>query len=416
LPISPQSITSAIKTVTTEITLNDGSNARGGGSLMLVVRRLSDGSTSAQWFARSIRNGRRTKLAIGRYPETTLAMARQQMAAELSPMIKSGKQLRVNAPAEAPTVERMFQGYVASMRTKNRASADEVERQLLLAKDNAADALGRHRLASEIEDADVVAYVASFYKRGYRGAADKCRSYIASAYAWAKKSTNDYTDPHRRDWGVKNNPAADVPRDAKATSTRDRALDATELAALWQAAIPGNGFTTETAACIRLLIATGQRVQEVLRLEASELDLAAALWKMPAHKTKGRNRKHAIPLPPQVLPVLAQLKQLHPTGPLFPARNGSDGELIGHRSIGQALGRWLAGDDCQVAPFQTRDIRRTWKSRAHDAGIDRFTRDLIQQHAKHDTGSKNYDRAEYLPQMREAMAKWGQWLLENGCE
>ena len=45
-----------------------------------------------------------------------------------------------------------------------------------------------------------------------------------------------------------------------------------------------------------------------------------------------------------------------------------------------------------------------------DAGIDRFTRDLIQQHAKNDTGSKNYDRADYLPQMQEAMGKWSAWL------
>lgn len=60
--------------------------------------------------------------------------------------------------------------------------------------------------------------------------------------------------------------------------------------------------------------------------------------------------------------------------------------------------------------FTSRDLRRTWKSRAHDAGVDRFTRDLIQQHAKSDTGSKNYDRADYVPQMREAMAKWSAWL------
>ncbi|WNL50865.1 integrase [Xanthomonas phage Murka] len=57
-------------------------------------------------------------------------------------------------------------------------------------------------------------------------------------------------------------------------------------------------------------------------------------------------------------------------------------------------------------------MRRTWKSRTHDAGISRETRDLIQQHAKNDTGSKSYDRADYLPQMREAMSKWADWLSE----
>lgn len=44
------------------------------------------------------------------------------------------------------------------------------------------------------------------------------------------------------------------------------------------------------------------------------------------------------------------------------------------------------------------------------AGIDRFIRDVIQQHTNQDTGSKSYDRADYLPQMREAMYKWEKWL------
>lgn len=79
-------------------------------------------------------------------------------------------------------------------------------------------------------------------------------------------------------------------------------------------------------------------------------------------------------------------------------------------SVMQAIRRWVGRDDVELEPFQTRDLRRTWKSRAHDAGIDRFTRDLIQQHAKSDTGSKHYDMAEYLPQKREAMEKWAAWL------
>ena len=80
--------------------------------------------------------------------------------------------------------------------------------------------------------------------------------------------------------------------------------------------------------------------------------------------------------------------------------------------INRALGRWQAGlaDDDKMEAFQTRDLRRTWKSRAADAGVDRFTRDLIQQHAMGDTGSKHYDRADYLGQTRAAMAKWNDWL------
>lgn len=315
------------------------------------------------------------------------------------------------------TVGLMFEAYVTHMRDKGRASVDEVGRALLIAKNNAADALGRDKPAAEVTPGAVVDYLSQFYAAGHRGAADKHRSYIASAYAWAIKSANDYTAKHRQDWGVTSNPAAVVARDHGATSARDRTLTAAELRTLWMAADPElpTGFSLETAGCIRLLIACGQRVQETLRIEGRELDLAQRVWTMPAHKTKGRKHAHKVPLPDIIIPTLTLLVSVHGDGPLFPARTGSKSALIDHRSIMQAIDRWQPGTE--VAAFQTRDLRRTWKSRTHDAGIDRFTRDLIQQHAQGgDTGSKHYDRANYLPQMREAMGKWSAWLALNLAE
>jgi integrase len=402
--LTDKTIKAAIAAVQTEVTLNDGAtNGRGAGSLVLVVRRLTSGQVSAQWFAQWKRDGKRQKKQLGRYPETSLALARQMMATDLGPQIRAGKTPR-QASDELATVERMFQGYADSMKAKGRASATEVERALLNARHNAADALGRTRLAADIEADDVVEFVAKFYASGHRGAADKARSYIASAFTWAIQSTNDYTNKNRQDWGVKRNPAADLPKDQGAIKTRDRNLSAAEIRALWNA----TGFSAETMACVRLLITCGQRVQETLRIDGCEIDLQAGVWNMPAHKTKTKQRPHSIPLPQLAVDVLAELIKTHGEGPLFPARNGSKSALIPHQSINQAIGRWIVSSG--AAPFQTRDIRRTWKSRTHDAGIDRFTRDIIQQHAKHDTGSKNYDRADYLPQMRQAMAKWQAWL------
>jgi integrase len=314
------------------------------------------------------------------------------------------------APTSKATVERMFQGYVAHMRKKGRISADEVERMLLQARHNAADALGRERPVVEVTPADIVDYVSRFYDAGHRGAADKARSYVASAFAWAITSANDYTTKDRQDWGLERNPAADVAKDTGAITTRDRNLAADEMRELWQATEIGTpGFSIEMAAAIRMMICCGQRVQETLRIEGAEIDLGAALWRMPAHKSKIK-RQHTIPLPRQAVEVLRDLISRHGDGPLFPGRVGYENEKASHRSVNQAIRRWLRRRDVNVPAFQARDLRRTWKSRAHDAGIDRFTRDLIQQHAKNDTGSKNYDRADYLPQMREAMAKWSRWL------
>lgn len=241
--------------------------------------------------------------------------------------------------------------------------------------------------------------------------ADKARSYIHSAYAWALKAANDYTVTDRLDWGVRANPVAVVAKDRDATTARERNLSADELRTLWHAATPGqNGFTLETAGAIRLLIGTGQRVQEVLRLDGAELDLDAGVWTMPRGKSKMRTRRHVVPLPRQVLPIARQLVEAHGTGPLFPSRKGAKRERMAHASVKQAIDRWLAGVGVTAAQFQTRDLRRTWKSRMGEAGVSKEMRDLIQQHAKGDTSSRVYDIADYLPQMRAAMDRWEAWL------
>ena len=412
--ISDAAIKAALKTVTSELTLNDKSMGRGAGSLLLVVRRLSDGSTSAQWFAKVKRGGQRTKKAIGRYPEMSLAMARQYMAAEVSPALQSGKALRVAYQGERPTVEAMFRGYVDSMKAAGKASAAEVERMLLTSQtDCAADVLGRNRLAAEVEPADVADLVGRFFRRGFPGAADKMRSYVSSAFNWARKNANDYRNPSRRDWGVKSNPAEAVPRDQEATSTVDRNLAADELRRVWNGATKDSeGYSLETAGVVRIMLGCGQRVEETLRIDGAEIDLVNATWNMPRHKTKMKLRPHSVPLPRQVLPVLAELIAVHGDGPLFPSRSDAKRERITPRSVRQALNRWLASEAAEgLEPFTPRDLRRTWKSRAGDgARISKEDRDLIQQHAKGDTGSVHYDRADYLEHMREAMAKWEAWL------
>ena len=309
------------------------------------------------------------------------------------------------------TIEAMFTARIAHMRAKNRANATEVERVLLKARNNAADSLGRNTAPGDVTPADIVKFVSTFYKAGHRGAADKARGYLAAAFAWAIKSANDYTVAERPNWGVTFNPAAAVAKDHGAITVRDRNLDANEIRILWESASDGNaGFLEGVEACIKTMIACGQRVQETLRMEGREIDLDEKLWKMPAHKTKGGKRPHTVPLPDVLIPTLRALKEKHGDGPLFVARAGSKQATLGAISVSHAVRRWLEKDGAPLAAFQPRDLRRTWKSRTHDAGIDRFTRDLIQQHAKNDTGSKNYDRADYLPQMRAAMVKWNRWL------
>ena len=67
---------------------------------------------------------------------------------------------------------------------------------------SAADDLGRQRAAAEVTPLDVVNHVSKFYQRGKRGAADKARSYIASAFAWAITITLLSTIARIASWAI----------------------------------------------------------------------------------------------------------------------------------------------------------------------------------------------------------------------
>src|SRR5471030_431096 len=134
------------------------------------------------------KDGKRTqrKLTIARCSDVDTHKARELARKEFAKIAEGRDPVLERRPVapepKTASVEMMFKGYVASMRKKGRVSADEVERVLLLAAENAADAIGRTRAASEVTAQDVVNYLSVFFQRGHRSAADKARSYIASSY------------------------------------------------------------------------------------------------------------------------------------------------------------------------------------------------------------------------------------------
>jgi len=380
--------------------LNDKARGRGGGSLRLKIRVGVRGKT-ATWLAWWQQGGKPRTMMLGRYPDLSLADTRK-LAAETVSAAKSTAP-RAPAPSER-TVAKLFDGYVAAMRQAAKVSADDVAGKLA----RAADALGSDTPAATVTADDVAALLETIAGRGSVVMADRMRAYLSAAFNWGIHARTDYRTPkaQRVDWGIAANPVARVKRDASANVPRERNLSRAELAVVWHA-VGGAGFDADTAAAVRLLLCCGQRVMETLRVDGADIDLAAAVWTMPARKTKG-GAPHKLPLPPQAVEIFHQLIERYGEGTLFPARL-DESDRLRARSVNQALKRWQRLNG--FAAFQARDLRRTWKSRAGDAGVDRFTRDLIQQHAQNgDTGSRHYDHADYMPQMREAMAKWSQWL------
>lgn len=387
--LTDRQIKSALKTDRDELILNDGASGKGTGSLRLKIRRTKTGVT-ATWFGFWITDGQRKTKPLGRYPDLSLVDARQRFAESVRSALVEGKNPHAAiAKSDGATVEQLFREYVDAMKADGKSSWTDVEWSLLTGRDAAVVHFGRNRLASRIAPEDVSAYLAEAYQRGARVSADRRRAHLSAAFNWGMKAAFDYRVEKRRDWGIKFNPVSSVKRDTEAGQPRDRVLTRDELRALWNGLDQG-GFEPQTRTAIRLLICCGQRVRETLRLEPQEI--VDGVWLMPQEKTKCQLRPHAIPLPDLALSVL----------------EGFEGFTILDSSVRRALKRWAVSYGIQH--FQTRDLRRTWKTMTADAGIDRFTRDLIQQHASGDTGSKHYDRAAYMTEKREAMRRWNEYL------
>jgi len=405
--MKPAQIERAINECTTgETILYDGTGERGVGSLMLVVRP----GRSATWMARWQLAGRRQKMSLGRYPEMPLRDARAAFGERVRLPLLAGKNPKTTAARHgAATVEALFRSYVDKIRAEGKRTWDRFDGVLLSSAPNCADRLGRDRLAADVTPGDVVACIRPWFDAGHRRQADIARTAMQAAFNHGLRSANSYTAEGGCDWGLRMNPAAAVEKDAAASVARDRHLSVEELRLLWSS-LDGRGWYADTADAVRLLLLCGQRVRETLRADGADFDLAAGTWNMPGAKTKN-GKPHSLPLPASAVPVVRGLIARHGAGPLFPARAGAKSDRLADTSIGHALARWCASTG--LAHCQPRDMRRTWKSRAGEAGVDRFTRDLIQQHAQSDTGSKHYDRTDYTPRMREAMAAWNCWFTAN---
>lgn len=400
-------IDAAIKNCDGEKTLNDKSQEYGGGSLRIRIRKTKAGVT-AEWFAFWKKGAKRGRKQIGRYPAMSLGEARAEFQKVVRPVVKVASApaaaLEVAKDTEPPTVENLFKKYVAHLKAREAGAAGHVENVLLTGKYNAADQLGRDKLAGDVTPAEIRVPLVAAAKRKALRTADIQRTYMSSAFGWGMKATNDYTQEVTYDWGIQVNPVAAVPKDPRANKARARNLSPEEMATVW-----ANMTDEGSGDCARLVMLCGQRVQETIKVDGREVDTQRAVWTIPAEKTKGRKHQHVIPLPPQAVEIFKRLKRWHGDGPLFPARTGSKAQRMGFL----AVSHHIASLTC-CEPFQARDLRRTWKSRMGDGAlVDRFTRDLLQQHARKDAGGIHYDHTDYLPQMRAAMTKWGKWFEKN---
>jgi integrase len=189
----------------------------------------------------------------------------------------------------------------------------------------------------------------------------------------------------------------------KPAAPRERVLSDSELAAIWR----GCG-DDDYGRIIRLLILLGQRRQEIGGMRWwPELDLDAPqpTWTLPANRAKN-GRAHTLPLMPMALDIIKSVPQMATRPQLFGSHSdtGFTGWDLGKQALDKRTG---------VAEWTPHDLRRTFSTRLHEELniAPHVVEALLNHFSGHRSGSaRPYNRAKYLPQMRQALAQWEDYI------
>jgi hypothetical protein len=403
--------------------------ARGAGRLVLVIKPKA-GRVAAEWYAVFHSLGKRAKAKLGSYPAMTVADARRAFFKDYAPAILAGQDPTAarRRKASAGTVGELFEAYVDHLRRDGKRSADLAHHYLLgrghlralkkLAITSAesrcgdvqsppsgmAKAIGASRPASTIVPGDIVPHLARIHGRGARAMANAVRAYLSAAFSFGLKAEHDFTraDVDAR-WGLKLNPVAAIPADSGANQAGHRFLSPEEFRIFWLW-LDAYRARSLIASAVMLKLATGQRTEEILCISDSGYDRQKTMlnWE----KTKN-GTAHSIPLCHQAVAILDCLAS-NSHGWYFPNKNDPARCALYH-SFFDVISRFRR-ENPNFVSFTARDLRRTWKTLAGVAGITKEMRDRLQNHAMGDVSSRHYDRYDYLPERRAAMAKWAAYL------
>jgi integrase len=151
------------------------------------------------------------------------------------------------------------------------------------------------------------------------------------------------------------------------------------------------------ALAMELLVLTATRTGEAIAARWSEIDLDAALWTLPAERTKA-GRVHRIPLAPAVVALLRRLAKAKISEFVFPGRPGrhlSDRALL-------ALLERMQRRDVTVHGF--RSSFRDWC--AEQTNFSREVAEMALAHAVGDKVEAAYRRGDLLEKRRLLMESW----------
>ncbi|ENK8539102.1 tyrosine-type recombinase/integrase [Escherichia coli] len=370
-----------------------------GGGLYLLVKT----NGSRYWRLKYRIDGKEKLLALGVYPDVSLADARAKrdearkgIAGGIDPL-ELKKEHKAEREAQVKNTFQQIALEWHSMKVK-KWSVGYASDILEAFNKDIFPFLGQRPVA-EIKPLELLNVLKKIEARGATEKAKKVRQRCGEVFRYAIVTGR-----------AEYNPAPDLTSAMQGhESTHYPFLTTEELPAFFKALAGYSGSELMVLAA-RLLILTGLRTGELRGALWSEIDSEKALWEISAERMKMR-RPHIIPLSTQALAIIEKIRAMTGQFPLlFPGRNDPS-KSMSEASINQVFKR--IGYTGRVTGH---GFRHTMSTVLHEQGYNTAWIETQLAHVDKNAIRGTYNHAQYLDGRREMLQWYADYMvsLEKG--
>ena len=343
---------------------------------------------------------KRKTLALGTYPEITLAKARQRRA-EARELLADGKdpsqvrrEDRAHRLKEANNTFEVVARLWLEKTAAERASTTQLKITRWL-QNNIFPYIGKSPI-SDLTSRDVLLAVQKMEARGAIDSAHRVKQLCGQVFRFAVAQSLAKRDVTADLRGA----LASVPKRHHAAI-----IEPEQAAELLRSIYDYQGHPY-TAAALKLSPLLFVRPGELRAMEWTEVDLETAMWRIPGDKMK-MGIEHMVPLSTQAQAILRSLHLQNGHGKyVFPSLLSSE-RCMSDNTVNSALRR-LGYDKDTMTAHGFRAMARTIMDEVLNERVDLIEHQLA--HAVKDANGRAYNRTSHLPARQKMMQRWSDYL------
>ena len=370
-----------------------------GGGLYLLVNP----NGSRYWRLKYRIAGKEKLLALGVYPDITLAEARQKRADAKKVLAAGGdpgQEKQEEKQAKEQAVANSFERLAMEWHSHKSTSWSEgyAEHLLMYLKKDIFPFIGQKAMA-DISQVEMLNVLRKMEQRGVLDKLKKTRQACRQIFTYAIITGR-----------AEHNPVSDLAGALKSPKQQHYPHLLVDQIPDFLRALSEYSGSTITRNATRLLMLTGLRTIELRASEWVDIDFDKGVWNVPAERMKMR-RPHLVPISTEVRELLEEIHQLPGRGKyVFPGRNDA-GKPMSEASINQVIKR--IGYDGKATGH---GFRHTMSTILHEQGYNTAWIETQLAHVDKNSIRGTYNHAQYLDGRREMLQWYADYMqaLENG--